>query len=146
VGDPSAKQSIEDLCHEGVPVYSANNDRQAGRMRLLEYFQSTEDAPHPFSLNDSGDRFNRQKWARIYITSDCKELIRELKFFRWKESSGIEGEKEKTEGEDHACDCLRYLVFTRPSPFKLRKQYQTGSFMSEFNKIKRHKRMSGTRL
>jgi hypothetical protein len=142
VGDPQAKQSIDDLCYEGIPCISANNDRPAGRMRVMEYLMPTDDGPAPFPLKNLPASLARAKWPRMYITKDCKELIRELKFYRWKEAQSKEGDKEKTEGEDHACDAMRYLVMTRPSPVKMQRKIKSNSFAGWLHKMRSQRDLS----
>ncbi len=134
VGDPAARQSIEDLCYEGVVCSPADNERAAGRMRVMEYLMPTSEAAPPFQNappNPSG------KWPRLFTFSDQRETIREQKFYRWKERKGVKAEmdKEKTEGEDHAMDCRRYGVYTRPSPFEERSRLKRGTFDYEMDKM-----------
>ena len=100
VGDPAAKQSIEDLCYEGVMCSPADNERAAGRMRVMEYLMPTDEAAPPFQNapdNPSG------KWPRLFTFSNQHETIREQKFYRWKERKSVKSEmdREQTEGEDH---------------------------------------------
>lgn len=142
VGDPQARQSIEDLCHEGVSCDSANNDRQAGRMRVLEYTAITEDAPPPFPLRGQD---LKKRFTRMYFFNTMKETLREMKFYRWKEGKKVEGEKEKTEGDDHACDTVRYITMERPSPFKSQIKTPSNSFMGWMNRMKRDRVMQGAR-
>lgn len=132
VGDPQAKQSIEDLCYEGVACDSANHDRQAGRMRVMEYLLQTEDGTpaYPEKLR------LKQKYPKMYIFSTCKELQRELRYYRWREGLSKEGDKERTEGDDHLADCLRYLCMTRPSPYKSLSKTPSGSFMGWLSRMK----------
>lgn len=118
VADSESRQSIDDLCYEGIPAIPAEKNRLAGRLRVQEYLVTTEDAPCPYPLQGTGAGLYRNKWARMYFFNDLKETLREIKFYRWKEGRQMEGDKEKTEGEDHAMDALRYMVMTRPSPFK----------------------------
>jgi hypothetical protein len=128
VGDPAARQSIDDLRYEGVSVMEANNDRAAGRLRVLEYMISSESGVPPYPIRDMPASKAKNKWPRIYIFNTCKNLIRELKYFRWKEHRAIEGDRERTEGDDHACDALRYLVMTRPSPTNFENRVPRNSF------------------
>jgi len=141
VGDPSEKQSIEDLNYEGVACMSANNDRVAGRVRVLEYLARTEDAQPPYPLQ-GGERPTGQ-FPRLYVFKTCKQLLREFKFYRWKEGRAVENDKEKTEGDDHAMDALRYLCMTRPSPFKSVRKLTPGSFSAIMNKIKNENNRRG---
>jgi phage terminase large subunit len=128
VGDPSSKQSIEDLSIEGVTLEPGNNDRMAGRLRVGEYLVSNTDNTPPWSYRDTPQAESRTKWPKMYVFNTCPELIREFKYFRWAESKAIEGNKEKTEGDDHAMDTMRYLTMTRPSPFRKDKYVPQRSF------------------
>ena len=58
-----------------------------------------------------------------------------------------EGEKERTEGDDHAMDSLRYLLMTRPSPFLAERRLKPGSFDWEIEQLVRRRRWNkrGTR-
>lgn len=137
VGDPAAKQSIEDLCFEGIPVISGNNDRTAGRMRALEYMLPATDGVPPFSFKGSEEKMlSRGKWPRMYVFNTCKELLREFKYFRWKEGAQREGDREKTEGEDHAMDTLRYAIMTRPSPFHTKPKISMKTFRGYLSRMK----------
>lgn len=134
VADPSGLQSIEDLSHEGIYCDGANNDREAGRLRVLDYLFPCIDGVKPFNLKYSGG--TRDKWARAYFFENMKELQREIRYYRFNESKKKEAEKEVTQGEDHAMDTLRYLIMTRPSPYQIRQKVAPGSFNGVMNRIK----------
>ncbi len=136
VGDPAAAQNIDDLCVEGIPVIAGNHDRTAGRMRVLEYLQQSEDGVPPWPIKDLPARFVRKKWPRMYIFSSLRETLREMRYFRWKEGAHREGDREKTEGEDHAMDTLRYIVMTRPSPYKMTPRISQKSFIGWMNRMR----------
>jgi hypothetical protein len=136
VADPESPQSIEDLNFEGVAVQKANNDRRAGRMRVLEFLLPTEDGVCPYPLRDLPARHARSTWPRMYIFNTCKETIREFKHYRWSEGKSKEGDKERTEGDDHAMDVVRYLCMTRPSPFKQKTVIPSMSFMGQLGRMK----------
>src|SRR5512139_542054 len=135
VGDPAAKQSIEDLCYEGIPTISGDNDRQAGRMRVMEYLALTEDGVAPWPLHDSPAKFAKSKWPRMYVFSNLREWRREMRYYRWAEGVKREGDREKTEGEDHAMDPTRYIAMTRPSPYKLSPRVSKNSFKGWINRM-----------
>jgi hypothetical protein len=63
-----------------------------------------------------------------------KETLREIRYFRWKEGARIEGDREKTEGDDHAMDTMRYICMTRPSPYKMVSRTPQGSFKGWLNR------------
>lgn len=143
VGDPAAKQSIEDLNFEGVSCIAANNDRTAGRMRMLEYLMPTEDGPPPYPFQNLNIELPRKKWPRYYVFKHCTELIREFKFYRWLESRGTEHEKERTEGDDHAMDTSRYILMERPAPFQMVSRPPAMSFNGIMSNIRRQKIRQG---
>ncbi len=119
VCDPSSLQTIEDMGYWGVTAFSANNDRKAGRLRVMEYLAASEDALPAWPYRKDERAQGRNAWPRMYFFSTMKETLREIKFYRWKEGKAIENDTERTEGEDHAMDAMRYLVMTRPSPVEL---------------------------
>lgn len=139
VADPESSQSIEDLCTEKIPTIAANNDRQAGRLRVLEYMTLSEDGVPPFSIQNLPAAVHRSRWPRMYVFKTCREMTREIRYFRWKEAINRQGDKEKTEGEDHAMDAMRYVVMTRPSPYKLAPKTPANSFQGWMNKFKKDK-------
>jgi len=86
---------FDEFGDNGIYPNTAENDVNAGLNRVAEYFKSN----------------------KIKIFSTCKNLIYELERYHWAE------ERETTTGImkpvpykslDHACDCLRYLVMSRP--------------------------------
>ena len=139
VGDPSEAQAIEDLAHERVYCEPANNDRHAGRLRVAEYLTPTDDANMPFNVKIA----ERAKYPRLYIMKNCVETLRELRYYRWKEGRHVEGDAEKTEGEDHAMDTLRYICMTRPSPMKYKSRVVPGTFNHVMGKIREAKQSLG---
>ncbi len=137
VGDPSAAQSIEDLAYYGIPCISGDNDRASGRMLVADYMQPV-DGFKPYFIGET----ERKRWPRLYIFNTLRELTREIKYYRFKEGTAgdkfKEGERETTEGEDHAVDPMRYIVKTRPRPFTIRKKPAWNSFyyFMDINKSK----------
>lgn len=79
----------------GIMATPAENDVMGGINRVAEYF----------------------KLGKIRIFSTCKNLIEELKLYHWAEArEGVGGElkPQPYKSKDHACDCLRYIVMSRP--------------------------------
>lgn len=128
VCDPAGKQLINDFMSHGIsPIKAGNNDRTAGRIRVMEYMQPVRNGAPPYSrhaVRSNGRIMN----PLLYIFNNCENLIQELKWYRWKESRGVESEKERTEGSDHAVDCMRYLCVEHPSPIKTRAKSTPYSF------------------
>ena len=142
--DPSAKQLIEDLSYEGIKgINSANNDQHAGRMQVSNYLLPTPDGPPPFDPADPQKKRVKERYPRLYVFNTLPETIREFRFYRWKEKPATfrEGEKERTEGEDHAMDCARYILMSRPSPFRSIEKPRPGTFMAELKKRTLDRRM-----
>lgn len=127
VADPQGAQLIEDLTFAGITCTSAENERAAGRLRVVEYLACTTENKPPFPRKDEPFHPER-KWPKMYIFDNCEKLLNELKFYRWSESKAKEGLKEKTEGADHAVDTMRYLCMTRPSPIREITRTKHGSF------------------
>lgn len=145
VADPSGAQSREDLSYEGICTTAANNDRQAGRMRVQEYMMPTPDGVIPINYKGLPIAETRDKWPRAYFFNTMKETTREIQNFRWKETSfkgHQEGEKERTAGDDHAMDTMRYMCMTRPSPFNIRRKAPENSFYGHLERMKRNKMQS----
>lgn len=118
VADPSAAQLIADLRSLGIHCAGAITDRKAGRERVCRYLLPAKGfRPQTGVRLDYWERQDRG-YPKLFIFSSCKELIRELLFLRWESSKDIEGAKEKTLGDDHATDALRYLLMSCPTPFK----------------------------
>ncbi|MDE2015947.1 MAG: terminase family protein [Patescibacteria group bacterium] len=139
VADSESSQSIDDLCSEGIPAFGADKKREEGRLKVLEYMMPTDDGTPPFPFRDTAQAVARNKWPRMYFFNTMKETLREIKFFRWKEGRKVEGDREKTEGEDHCMDTMRYIVNTRPSPFVEARKIPAYSFNYYLNKLKSSK-------
>ena len=139
VADPSGSQMIEDLAYEGIGCQTADNDKLSGRQRVADYLLPTPEGVVPFSYQNLPIKESRDKWPRCYFFNTMPETIREFKYYRWKEKpdkAWAEGQKEKTEGEDHAMDCVRYLIKTRPNPFRPERVIGGKTFWGMMNKIK----------
>ena len=50
--------------------------------------------------------------GRLYVSPDCRELLREAAHYTWDEGAASRGEDRPQKGADHGCDALRYLVAT----------------------------------
>jgi len=88
-----------------VPLLLANNAVEAG-IDMVKTF---------FKVNPKTDK------PRIYISSNCVNLIEELVQYRWdpltSRQSGMMNDKERPKKHnDHLCDALRYLIMSRPDP------------------------------
>lgn len=145
VADQSGRQQIDDLCYYGIPTTSATNDPPSGRARVLEYLQPSTDGIMSFPMREKVAKYKsyavlkdedaitskqvkRNKWPRIYFFDTCKDTMTEFNYYRYKEGRQVEGDKEKTEGNDHAMTTLHFGLLTRPSPFKMVKDYNPNTF------------------
>ena len=79
----------------GIHPRTGENDVEAGINRVGEYF----------------------KTDRIKVFNNCTNLIWELNRYHWaKQPESIKGEAQPKpfKKDDHLCDCLRYMIMTRP--------------------------------
>ena len=90
VVDPSAASFIAELRKRGYKVIKADNDVIDG-IRLV------------------GTLFNQKK---IIISSSCTNLVKELLSYVWDKKAAEHGEDKPLKVFDHACDSLRYHVYT----------------------------------
>ena len=95
----------------------------------------SEDNECAYPFRDMPVGRSRDSWPKMFFFHTCKETIREINWYRWKEAKGGEGERERTEGDDHAMDSLRYLAMTRPQPEKIRVHAPSNSFMGQLRKM-----------
>lgn len=102
-------QLMMDWSRHGVNTVSCVSDRKARRDRLLAYLESHE-GRLPYHVREAGGK--EGEYPRLFFfKGKCPNLIRELLFLRWKEGSRQEGSRGDTEGDDHACDALEYVLF-----------------------------------
>lgn len=88
--DPSAASFIAQLQKDGFNVLKANND-------VLDGIRATQVAMN------RGD---------VYFSSKCKHLFKEFSSYIWDEKASERGEDKPIKQYDHACDALRYFVYT----------------------------------
>lgn len=106
VGDPSIRNIdpltgtsvLIEYVENGIPILLGNNDQVAGLNKVKTYFEQN----------------------KLFITSNCVNLIHEIPRLRWSTWSNRKMQKDKNKREqqhkkdDHACDALRYLISSRP--------------------------------
>lgn len=88
---------LDEYRENGIYANLGENDVDAGINRVGEYFKTN----------------------KIHIFKTCKNLIYELERYHWTEDkeTGLGIVKPKPyKKDDHLCDCLRYLVMSRPAP------------------------------
>lgn len=112
IGDPSIRNTDpitgtsihEEYIKYGVPITLANNDVDAGIIRVARYLRTKQANGKP----------------QLVITDNCENLIRELRRYRWatfanKTLQNKNNAQEKPhKKDDHACDSLRYFIMSRP--------------------------------
>lgn len=98
--DPSRPDRIDDLRRRGVRCESVDNDILAGVARVAElmFIRQSEDGA---------------RWARLYISPKCKNLIRELGMYRRKKLPDGSFDEKPEDKFNHATDSLRYLAMGR---------------------------------
>lgn len=137
IADRSSSQLIADLGYEGIRgIIPSDSDHESGRAAVGNFLLPTTAGEPPFSQAEN--KKVDEKYPKLYLFDTCPETIREFKFYRWAEASDIhrQGAKEKTEGEDHSMDCIRYLCKSRPSPFKTRPRIVPGTMAAAMAGIK----------
>ncbi|HET7713250.1 MAG TPA: terminase family protein [Patescibacteria group bacterium] len=112
IGDPSIKNTDpitgtsihQEYIKYGIPFQLANNDVKAGLIRVARYMEPRKDGI--------------PLWR---VTSNCRNLIRELTRYRWKTYSSKKLAStnnpfdEPHKKDDHASDSLRYFIMSRPN-------------------------------
>lgn len=97
----SGQSVSEKLLHEyGLYTIPAHKDIQAGRIKINEYL-------------DPGDG----KKPKLYITENCRNLIREIRHYIWddwayRRRDKLDPKEKPVKKDDHLLDCLRYVVMT----------------------------------
>lgn len=111
VGDPSivnrnpiSGQSVHtEYAAYGINIGLGNNDVNAGLNRLAQLFS-----------------FDSDTEPKIFVNSECRHLIKELRTYRWDEwasrkmQTAKEAKNAPKKKDDHAVDALRYAIMSRP--------------------------------
>ncbi len=121
----NAEQTTAELfTQHGVIPSFVNKDVWVGIQRIKQYL-----ALRP--LPD--DHPEKDKWPKgkpkFFITTDCPEMIKEFKTYRWEESRDGEPVERPQKKKDHAMDDARYYVMSRPSPFEAEQEQLKGCFL-----------------
>lgn len=101
----------DEYVENGITPTKCNNSVEVGINRVGEFLRVKEDKPHPLT--------GKLGSPTLFIMRNCKNLILEIPQYVWKreqegkEKLGREGPKKIF---DDACDALRYLIMSRPSP------------------------------
>lgn len=86
----------DDFAKQGIKLFPANNDRIAWRNNMREFLKVHDDPNNPW-----------KKKSRLYICSNCENLIRTLPE-QIHDSTRVED--LDSDGEDHAVDAVRYWL------------------------------------
>lgn len=105
---------LEEYEDYGIWAVPANNQVLAGINRVKEFMRLDKDRINP--------RSQEYPAPRLYIFSNCSNLLWELPQYQWKKmrslTSRSESEKPR-DFNDHACDALRYIIMSRfPAPLR----------------------------
>jgi PBSX family phage terminase large subunit len=92
--DPSACNFKLDLQRLGLHPVNSDNDVENGILKMTSEMKS----------------------GRLFICSECVNLIREIESYVWDEKSAAKGFDEPLKKDDHAVDALRYAVNTHKIP------------------------------
>ena len=125
----------EEYDEYGISLSPANNNKEAGWNRVGEYLRVDPKHIHPIS-GELGS-------PRIFFSARCKSLLAEIPEYIWKRLSDEHSnpKEEARKLKDHACDALRYLIMSLPSPYELEKKDQAP--YGSFNYMLQNKTTSG---
>lgn len=106
--DPSRPDRINDFKSVGCHVRDTDNEINGGISRVadLMFVRHSEDRP---------------SWSRLYVSSKCKNLIREFGLYRRKKLSDGTFDEKPEDKNNHAMDALRYMAvgrFGKPVNFR----------------------------
>lgn len=115
--DGNLWSNYNEYCEHGIYGIRANNEVNAGLNRVNEFFFADPKRIHPITGEEGS--------PRLFIFSDCRNLILEIPDYIWKE-----GEDKPVKVNDHGCDAIRYGIMTRPSPHEEENVIPFNSFMA----------------
>jgi len=106
---------FEEYDEYGISLSPANNSKEAGWNRVGEYLRVDPEHIHPIT--------GKRGSPRLFISARCKWLLTEIPEYIWKRLSNesTNPKEEARKLKDHACDALRYLVMSLPSPLEKKK-------------------------
>ena len=119
----------------GITLLRGNNNREAGWNRVGEYLKVDKDRIHPLIIDKIGS-------PRLFISRRCRNLIREIPEYIWKRTpDNVNPKEDARKLNDHACDTVRYIVMSLPSPYEQPEdKIKEGSFLW-YTRTKRNKRV-----
>jgi phage terminase large subunit len=131
--DPTSGRSVIDEFNDhGILVTPADNARIAGINRIGEWMRLDPTHPHPITneihpMANAENPEDRRGWPRLYIFSNCVQLIEHLGQYQWKKKppqQEDEAKEKPLEKDDHDVDALRYTLMRRPQPSVVPINYQ----------------------
>ena len=105
-------QLILDASRAGWKTIACQSqDRRSRRERSLTAI-AAKPRPHPYHVREGGHAEGEGgTYPDVFVMKGrCPNLIRELQFLRWRDTSRKEGSFGDTEGDDHAVDTMEYLI------------------------------------
>lgn len=126
-GDPSGAQWISEFSSRGIYITPANKQTGTSGDNWVRYgiemvAERLKVIPGHFvnAISKDGAKTSQPK---LFIFSNCTNLIREFETYRWKEKSVTQAQDlnepdSPEKANDHALDALRYVVvsYVRPQP------------------------------
>ena len=97
-----------------APVRGIYVDPSAASFRLELTYQGVQDIVEADNSLLSGIRFvsGLIGHGALRVTRSCKHLLSELDSYAWEEKARDKGQDVPMKKHDHACDALRYALYT----------------------------------
>lgn len=117
VGDYENRVALDDMGRNGIKFNNAvKHDKKLSIQRLSQYLHFNPKRPFP----SWHPRAGQLGAPLLFITPNCKEVIKEIPMQKWKEGDGgtIKDEMDRTIKHD-TVDCLLYIVRLLPAPTQI---------------------------
>lgn len=120
----------------GIATISGQNEVLAGINRVKEYLKVDPNRYHPFLRTEDGEPLMGA--PRLYIFSNCENMIEEIAQYRWKSYTGSaignpdrdDVKEAPVKRKDHAVDDLRYAIMSRPQTPRYMQQIEPWVFQN----------------
>lgn len=113
-------QSVADIFYnngQGLRFQRGNNDIIAGIVKIQGYLHSDPTMIHPFNDYVSGS-------PRLIFAEELEFIDVEISDYYWDKDKNNEPLDKPRDGHDHAMDCIRYLLSSRPDVSKIIPQFR----------------------
>ncbi len=121
----NAEQTTAELfTQHGIIPSFVNKDVWVGIQRFKQYL-----TPRPLPEGHPEKEKYPHGKPKFFITTDCPEMIREFKTYRWEEPKDGEPVERPKKKNDHAMDDGRYYIMSRPSPFEEEAEKIKGNYL-----------------